>query len=350
MLSVSVRCGQLRCRFGFALLYERYDRSEAMDIGTTLPTGCTDGYQVSPDALRRWARDAEDAGFAGLWVLDHIVKPDTYVTSVLNPLVTLSHAAGITDTIPLGTSILLLPLRGAANTADAALSLRYLADREITLGLGAGYVPEEFEVTGIPFKQRGPRLSEGIDVLQTLFSEEGSYHSRFHDFENITIDPTVEEPPRLLAGGSSLFTDGTMPEPMLNRIVTARGWIAPPIPPEQAANDGAAIDSYAEQVGVDSTDIDRVALTYCYVVDTDDRQEAYHHQRNAFAEFFSAQRGFEHARECCLTGSVSDIHRQLHDYEDAGFDQLIVGSPAHTRENLAEQMDLLTDTVLNQWD
>lgn len=318
-----------------------------MDIGTTLPTGCTNDYKVPPDALRRWARDAEDAGFAGLWVLDHIVKPDTYVTSVLNPLVALSHAAGITDTIPLGTSILLLPLRGAANTVDAALSLRYLADRKITLGLGAGYVPEEFEVTGIPIEQRGPRLSEGIDVLQTLFSGEGTYHGQFYDFEDITIDPMVEDSPRLLAGGSSIFTDESMPEPMLNRIVTARGWIAPPLPPEQAVNDGAAIDSYAEKVGVDTEDIDRVALTYCYVVDTDDRQEAYHHQSKAFAEFFSAQRGFKHARECCLTGSVSDIHRQLHAYEDAGFDQIIIGTPAHTHEDLAEQMDLLTDTILN---
>lgn len=320
-----------------------------MNIGTTLPAGCTGEYQVSPDALRDWARKVEDAGFAGLWALDHIVKPDTYTTSVLHPLVALSHAAAITDSIPLGTSILLLPLRRAATTADAALSLRYLADRELILGLGAGYVPEEFKVTGVPMEQRGPRLSEGIEVLQALFSGTGSHHGRFHEFENITIDPVMEDPPRLLAGGSSVYTDGPMPEPMLDRIVTARGWITPPLPPKRAADDWATIRSHAEEVGVDPGDIDRVALTYCYMVETDDRERAHEHQRDAFEDFYSPQRGFEYTRQNCLTGTETDVRRQLRAYEDMGFDQVIVGTPAHEREDLREQMDLLTNNVLNAW-
>lgn len=320
-----------------------------MDIGTTLPTGCTGEYQVPPDAVRDWAVAAESRGFAGLWVLDHVVEPDTYATSVLNPLVALSHAAGVTDTIPLGTSILLLPIRGAANAADAALSLKYLADRKVTLGVGAGYVPEEFEVVGVPLEERGPRLSEGIDVLRELFSGDGSYSGRFHEFENVTVDPVLEEPPRVLAGGSSLYAGGDMPEPMVQRVLTADGWIAPPLSPERAADDWAMIRSYAEDAGVDPDGVDRVALTYCYVVETDSRREAHEHQREAFAEFFSDQRGFDHAERTCLTGSLSDIRRRLRAYEDAGFDQVIVGTPAHTPDDLAEQVDLLAEHVLDAW-
>jgi len=187
-------------------------------------------------------------------------------------------------------------------------------------------------------------------VLQELFSAEGSYSGRFHEFEDITIDPVLEEPPRVLAGGSSLYVGSDMPEPMLDRIITADGWIAPPLTPERAVDDWATIRSHAEDGGVDPDGIDRVALNYCYVVETDDRREAHDRQREAFGDFFSAQRGFEHARETCLTGSLSDIHRRLRAYEDAGFDETIVGTPAHTAEDLAEQMDLLTNHVLDACD
>lgn len=318
-----------------------------MEIGTTLPTGCTDQYQVPPTALRKWAAGAEDAGFAGLWTLDHIVQPGPYTTSVLNPMVALAHAAGVTESIPLGTSILLLPLRGAANTADAALSLQYLGDRAVTLGLGAGYVPEEFAVTGVPLDERGPRLSEGIDVLQELFSGEGTYSGRFHDFEEITVDPVLTDPPRILAGGASKYTDGEMPKPMLDRIVHADGWIAPPMDPEEAAADWATICDYAEHEGVDPNDLDRVALTYCYVPDADDREAALDSQRAAFADFFSDRRGFEHARETCLVGTRASIHERLDRYEAAGFDQVIAGTPAHEPDNLDAQVDLLAEDVLD---
>lgn len=320
-----------------------------MDIGTTLPTGCTDEYQVSPDAIRDWARRADDAGFAGLWVLDHVVKPDTYVTSVLKPTVALSHAAAVTEDIPLGTSILLLPIRGAANTADAALSLQYLADRKVTLGLGAGYVPDEFEVTGVPIEERGPRLSEGIEVLQELFSGDGTYEGRFHDFEDVTIDPVQDDPPRVLAGGSSLYTGGELPEPMLDRIVHSDGWIAPPMEPERADHDWDIIRDHAESEGVDPDSLDRVALNYAHVVDTDDREEAHAEQEAVFSEFFSPDRGFEHARDTCLVGTVGDIQDRLAAYEDAGFDQVIAGPAAHEAEDLDAQMDLLVEHVLDEW-
>lgn len=320
-----------------------------MDIGTTLPTGCTDEYAVAPGAIRTWAKAADDAGFAGLWTLDHIVKPDTYVTSVLHPLLALSHAAAVTDDVPLGTSILLLPVRGTANTADAALTLRYLADREITLGLGAGYVPEEFEVTGVPMEERGPRLSEGIEALKALFSGEGTFDGRFHSFEDITIDPVVDDPPRILAGGASIYSEAGFTEPMLDRIVEADGWIAPPMSPEQAADDWETIRSHAESRGTDPGDIDRVLLNYTHVADTDDRERAYDEQRRVFSEFFSPDRGFEHAREGCLVGTPEDIRARLDAYAEIGFDQVIAGPAAHDADDLTEQMDRIVEHVLEPY-
>jgi len=320
-----------------------------MELGTTTPTGCTDEYAVPPASIREWARGADEAGLAGLWLIDHLVKPDTYVTSVLNPMVALSHAAAVTEEIPLGTSILLLPARGAPTTAEAALSLQYLADRELTLGLGAGYVPEEFELTGVPRRERGPRLSEGIEVLQELFAGEASYDGRFHSFEDITVDPVPEEPPRILAGGASIWTDGDLPAPMLDRIVHSDGWIAPPMDPDHAAEDWATIADYARQEGVDPDSLDRVALSYTHVVDTDDRATAHEQQSAAFSEFFSPDRGFEHARESCLVGTLDDIHDRLARYEEAGFDQVIAGPAAHEPADLERQMALLSGEVAGSW-
>lgn len=320
-----------------------------MKIGTTLPTGCTDGYQVDPAAIRNWARGADDAGFAGLWTIDHVVKPPTYVTSVLHPLIALSHAAAVTEDVPLGTSILLLPVRGPALVADAALTLRYLAEREVTLGVGAGYVPGEFDVTGVPMEERGPRLSEGIEVLQALFSGEASFDGRFHSFEEVTVDPVLEEPPRILAGGSSIYAGDGMPGPMLDRIVDADGWIAPPMPPGRAAEDWETIRAHAESRGVDPDGIDRVALTYTHVVDTDDRERAHAEQQAVFAEFYSPDRGFDHAKDSCLVGTPRDIDARLQEYAAAGFDQVIAGPAAYESADLAAQMDLLVEHVLEPW-
>lgn len=82
-------------------------------------------------------------------------------------LVALGTAAGVTKSITLGTSILLLPLRRTATFASKAASIKYIADRE--LRPGAGYVTDESEAVGVDMKERGPRLSEGIEVLQGLF-------------------------------------------------------------------------------------------------------------------------------------------------------------------------------------
>lgn len=320
-----------------------------MEIGTTIPTGCTGEHQVPPDAVRRWAERAERAEFAGLWVLDHLVKPQLYATSFLHPLNTLSHVAAVTDSIPLGTSILLLPVRGAPTTADAVLTLQYLADRDISLGVGAGLVPDEFEVTGVPIEERGPRLSEGIEVLQELFSGNGTFEGKFHSFEDITIDPVFESPPRILAGGSSIYTDDGMPTPMLERIVTCEGWIAPPMEPTNAHEDWETISDYAEKTGVNPDTLDRIALAYVHIVDSDDRDTALEDQREAFTSFYSPERGFSYAREGCLTGTIEDIQDRLQGYKDAGFDQVIAGPVVNDPAALDEQMDLLIDHVLGAW-
>jgi alkanesulfonate monooxygenase SsuD/methylene tetrahydromethanopterin reductase-like flavin-dependent oxidoreductase (luciferase family) len=323
-----------------------------MRLGTTIPTYCTGDQLVPSPAIDRWVRRAEGIGFDGLWVLDHIVKPDLYNTSVLDALSALNYAAGITDDIDLGTSIYILPLRRTAAVASQALTLQHLANGDVTLGLGIGYVPEEFEVTGVDMRERGPRLTEGIEVLQAFFDGETSFDGEFHEFTDVRIDPVLDDPPDILAGGGSTQDDDgerTVPRPILDRILDVGGWIAPPSHPEKAAAEWDLISEHARRNDVDPESLDRVMLSYAHVPDaaaSDPRSE----QRRVFEELFSPKRGFDHAEQHCLVGSVDEITDRLEAYEEIGFDEIILGAAASDPDTLDTQLDRFEEQLLPRFE
>lgn len=321
-----------------------------MELGTLVPTHCTGELRVPSDTIRKWARDAEDAGFAGLWALSHPVEPPIYNTAVLDPLTVLSHVAGVTNEIPIGTSVLLLSMRRPANVVSVAASLQHLADRSVTLGVGAGNNPKEFEVTGVPMEERGPRLTEGIEIMNALFEGEASYQGRFTSFENVRVDPVLDDPPGILSGGTSKIVDDErqFPDPVLDRILLTDGWIISPTPPEQMATELELVREHAADEGVDPDSLRFVELQYTHVVD-DDPDAIEDEQSETFREFYGPNRGFEHARDNCLVGSIDEIREQLAAYEDLGIDEVIVGPAAHEPDSLDRQMELISERLLPQF-
>lgn len=320
-----------------------------MDLGTMLPTYCSTDERVSSQAVQKWASRAEEEGYTGLWVIDHLVEPFTYQTSLLDPLIALAFAAGATETIDLGTSILICPIRETAITAHEAASIQHLAGGDLTLGLGAGYDNKEFEATGVPKSERGPRLSEQVDVLSQLFEGETDYDGRFHSLEDVRIDPVPESPPRLLPGGESKTDDNGerwMPEPMLDRILSADGWICPPSAPEKVATEYDIITEHAERSGRPSESLDTVVLTYTHIVEGDDERAVREAQREVFEQLYSPEVGLEFAESNCLFGTVDQILDTMERYREIGVDELIVGPAARDDEVLEEQFDLLTDRLL----
>jgi alkanesulfonate monooxygenase SsuD/methylene tetrahydromethanopterin reductase-like flavin-dependent oxidoreductase (luciferase family) len=321
-----------------------------MELGTMLPTYCTEGHRVPSDAIGEWARRAEDAELSGLWAIDHFVKPDTYRTAVLDPMVAVTHAASVTEDIGIGTSITILPRRRTANVASRALSLQHLSDGRFTLGVGAGYIPKEFEAVGVPLSERGPRLTEGLNVLQELFAGEASFEGRFHDFKDVQIDPVLEDPPRLIVGGdSNVDDDGDryVPEPVLERILSADGWILPPSPPEKVEAEWEIVSDYLDSHGRDPSDVDRLLLNYTHLVADGDSDDVESAQRAVFEDLYSPQRGFDHARKNCLTGSIDEVIGQLDSYRELGLDEVIVGPATQNPKELDRQMDLLSNQVLS---
>lgn len=323
-----------------------------MELGTSIPTYSTGENLVPAETIREWSERAEAAGLAGLWTIDHLLEPRTYQTGTLDPELALGHAAAITDSIELGTSVLVAPLRRTANIARRWRGLQHLAGRPVTLGVGAGYIREEFEVAGVPRSERGPRLTEQVEVLNQLFmGEPVSYDGRFHSFEDVRIDPVVDESPRIVVGGGWLQDkegEPYIPEPVLDRILMADGWIGANTLPDEAAVAWDIISEYARDRDVDPESIDRLMILYTHLVDSSDPEYVREKQRAAFGKLWpSSVRGFgEYVTESAAVGTLDTIEATLHEYRELGFDQVILAPADHEPESLQQQMNLLTDRLL----
>ena len=152
------------------------------------------------------AQAAEETGFESLWTVEHVVVPGGYrsqypysstgrmpgdETAVIpDPLIWLAYVAAATSTIRLATGILILPQRNPVVTAKALATLDVLSNGRVTLGVGAGWLREEFEIIGVPFEERGARLDEAILALRALWTQESpTFDGRFFSFAGAYCRP-----------------------------------------------------------------------------------------------------------------------------------------------------------------
>ena len=146
---------------------------------------------------------AEDVGFEACWVNDHqATEGDNYWPS---PLTRLTSIAEGTETLELVTSVLILPLYHPLHVAQRAAMLDNISNGRLTLGVGLGYVEEEFEAFGIPMDERAGRMIEGIQFIDEFLASEGpiSYECPFFEVEDWQPLPkTIQKPrPPLWIGG-----------------------------------------------------------------------------------------------------------------------------------------------------
>src|SRR5207249_1938313 len=174
-----------------------------------LPTRITSRYPYAPDGIPPFSPDAPH----------------------LDPLVLLTHVAAATARIRLGTSVYLLPLRHPLVTARLALSLDVLSGGRLTLGVGVGWLAEEFQAAGIDFQTRAARTRECVRALRTLWTEtEPEFHGRFFSFGPLRFEPKpVQQPhPPIVFGGET--------EAALRRAAAlGDGWYGVGHTPESAA-------------------------------------------------------------------------------------------------------------------
>lgn len=295
-----------------------------MQIGITLSTYATDGWRMPAARLADCARAVEDAGFAGIWVSEHLTRPPGRDYSWLAPLTTAATVVGATESIPVGTSIAVLPLRHPVQVAHQVASLHHLSQERFTLGLGTGYVREDFEALGIPYAERGPRFSEGLRLLRRLLTEDSvTFDGRFYAVEDFSLEPRPPKPPRVLVGGGGVDTeDGrAVPEPVMDRILAADGWIAAPRRPGLLEEDWETIAAHLETAGRDPATVDRLAMNWAYLVPGVEAGLAWEKQRAVIA----GKDDPEAVRDHYLTGSIEDIRERLAWYERNGYDEVVLG-------------------------
>lgn len=174
-----------------------------MKVGIHLPQF---GRAAGPEAIARAARQAEDLGFAHLWVSDHIVRPaaQSYPSPMLyDPLLTLTFAAAVTERIELGTSVLVAPQHNPLWLAKALASLDALSRGRLIVGIGVGWSQAEFDALGMAFRDRGARTDEIIEVLRACWGDDPvSYSGTYYSFDDLLVLPKPARRIPIWIGGS----------------------------------------------------------------------------------------------------------------------------------------------------
>jgi len=144
----------------------------------------------------------EAVGYDSVWTGDHM----SFHNPIHESITLLATYAPITKRIKLGVGVYLLALRSPAVAAKQAATLDVLSGGRLVFGVGVGGEnPKEFELCGIPHKERGARVNEAIDAVRTLWRDTpASFHGRFTRFDGVSIDPKpVQQPPPIWIGGRS---------------------------------------------------------------------------------------------------------------------------------------------------
>lgn len=164
------------------------------------------GPFAAGDGARTMAVAAEAAGFESLWTVEHTVVPSGYESPypysadgkmpgpesspIPDPLVWLSYLAGVTSTIKLGTGILILPQRSPVILAKEAATLDAMSGGRLLLGIGIGWLAEEFAAIGVPFDERAARTDEHVAAMRALWTgEPATFEGRFTSFERCIAQP-----------------------------------------------------------------------------------------------------------------------------------------------------------------
>ncbi len=176
--------------------------------------GINMGAAGHPADMARIARAAEDAGYESLWTGEHIVLPDPQAppspappeTPMVDTAASLSYLAAITDTIKLGSGIIILPQRQPAVLAKSLASVDYLSGGRLIFGLGVGYLEPEMTACSTPMERRGDRSDEYLAAMRCLWSGDAvSFDGEFIRFDGVTANPKpVQNSIHTVVGGHSM--------------------------------------------------------------------------------------------------------------------------------------------------
>ena len=322
-----------------------------MKFGVFLPSYIIPGREKShPEDVRRFARNAEQLGFDSLWITDHIITAHRfYRVSWLDALITLSHVAAVTETVKLGTSILILPVRQPAILAKEIATLHYLSGNRYIYGIGTGWFGPEFQACGVHKSERGGRTDEVLDATMALFTgPDVEFHGRYYDLDGVTVEPHLNPLPPVWAAGGSQLVHETSPEKprmhpnVLRRIANADGWIArPTCPPHLIASDLKLI-SAARTEGGRTGSFTVAHENFTWIEEHGSSDEVRAVQQTRFADVVSDERPWEYIDEVYMPGTIDEIQTKIQARVDAGVEYMML----HTLSADIQQLELIAKHII----
>ena len=185
---------------------------------------CNLGRYIDPAKAVELAQAGEEAGFESAWTVEHTVVPDGYQSRypytadgkmpggmadfpLPDPLIWMAYVAAATSRIKLGTAILILPQHNPVMTAKQVATLDHMSGGRILLGIGVGWMKEEFDAIGASFHDRGRRADEYVAAMRELWSSDRpTFHGEFVHFDAALCKPQpVRKSIPIIVGGDSTF-------------------------------------------------------------------------------------------------------------------------------------------------
>jgi probable F420-dependent oxidoreductase len=255
-----------------------HKRSFAMRISLFAPLA---NPEHDPAFIAALARGAEERGFHGVWLGEHVVLFDEYQSRypyagdgripiggercLLEPFTALSFMAAHTTRLRLGTGICLVPQRNPVYTAKEVAAVDYLSGGRLDFGVGVGWLAEEFKALGVPWQRRGARCRAYLDVMSRLWNDEiAEYEGEFY-----TLPPCRQNPKPVQPGGPPVYFGGES-EAAFNRVADlGQGWYGFNVTPEDLGPHLERLVRKLAERGRTRADVDIAIAPYSHPLDKD---------------------------------------------------------------------------------
>ena len=218
-----------------------------MRYGVCIPQA---GRFLDPDVVRRVAGEVESLGYDTLWVSDHIIVPvgESYIPELMHePLALLAWLAAETERITLGVSVLVVPYRDPVFTAKFLASVDVLSRGRVVLGVGIGWLKQEFDALSASYDDRAAVTDEYLRVLRNLWeTETSSFEGRWKKYENMRMFPKGD---RDRAGTIPIVVGGNQAAAHRRAAELGDGWHPINLTPEQVRDGITAYHAACERAG-----------------------------------------------------------------------------------------------------
>jgi len=283
---------------------------------------------TKPENVVNFAKKCEAMGCHSMWTIDRIAYDN------LEPLTVLAAAAGATQKIRLGTSVLLGNLRHASHAAKIVSTLDFISNGRVTLGLGFGSRENDYKAVEIPFEHRGSRAVEQVQLMKRLWTEDSvTFKGKFYNVENLSVGPKpIQKPhPPIWTGGSA--------EVALKRAGSwADGFICGSSAIPEFPSTWEKIAAYARVAGRDPNRIRKAGLTFMAI--DEDQSKAVKTVEDYVMRYYGRLRA--DVANTSLVGAPAAIVERVGAFLSRGLDTLIIG----VADPDPRQLDLFGEKVL----